>query len=49
MGDDKPDMEKEFPRVDAWQKRMVERPTVKKVLADQVEALKGITAPPAKS
>lgn len=45
MGADKPDMEKEFPNVDAWYKRMLERVTVRKVLEDQVNALKAINLP----
>ena len=37
---DKPDMEKEFPNVDAWIKRMLERASVKKMLTDRDTALK---------
>ena len=45
MRDDKPDMELEFPHLDAWFKRMLQRPAVQKVLADREEALKGLALP----
>lgn len=44
MGDDRPDMEAEFPHLDAWYKRMLERPTVQKVLADRDEALERLAS-----
>ncbi len=45
MRDDKPDVEVEFPYLDAWYKRMLQRATVQKVLADHRIALKSITLP----
>lgn len=46
MAEDKPkEMSVEYPHVDAWYKRMVERDAVKKVLADHKDALKGIKFP----
>ena len=40
LRDDVPDMEKEYPRVDAWYKRMAQRQTVKKVTGEHVDTLK---------
>ncbi len=48
MGHDKPNMKPEFPHADAWYKRMLERPTVQNILADQDNALKFATLGPAK-
>lgn len=44
MGDDKPDMEVEYPHLAAWYKRMLERDTVQKVLADHGQVFKDIAA-----
>ena len=38
MRDAAPDVEKDFPTVDAWYKRMLERDAVRKVLKDRDEA-----------
>lgn len=39
MGDAEPDVEKEYPHLDAWYKRMTERAAVKKTLGDMAAAL----------
>ena len=48
MAADKSDMAEEYPHVDAWYKRMLERVAVKRVLADHQAALKGVVFPGAK-
>ena len=45
MAGDKPDMATEYPHVDAWYKQMLERETVKKVMANHQAALKSATFP----
>ena len=35
MGEDNPDIAKDFPKVDAWLQRMGARPSVKKVINDR--------------
>ena len=45
MAADKPNMAVEYPNVDAWYKRMLERGAVKKVVADHQAALKGVVFP----
>ena len=45
MAGDRPDMAVEYPHVDAWYRRMLERASVKKVLADHQAALKGLVFP----
>ena len=45
MRDAKPDVEKEFPNVEAWFKRMMERETVQKMMGDRDEALKKLSFP----
>ena len=45
MRDAAPDVEKEYPNVDAWYKRMLERDTVQKVQKDREEALKNLSFP----
>lgn len=40
-----PDVEKDFPNVDAWYKRMLERDTVQKILKDRDEATKKLSFP----
>ena len=42
VGDDCPDVEREYPNVDAWFKRMVERESVRKVLRDREEMTKNL-------
>jgi hypothetical protein len=51
MGDEKPDMAKEFPNVDAWVQRASSRATVKKVMSDRTAAAAaaGIPIPPPKT
>lgn len=44
MGDDKPNIEVEYPHVAAWYKRMLERDTVQKVLADHGQVFKDLAA-----
>ena len=44
MGDDKPDMEREFSNVDKWYRRMLERGAVKKVLGERDGAYEEIAA-----
>ncbi|KAL8784485.1 MAG: hypothetical protein Q9195_009032 [Heterodermia aff. obscurata] len=48
MREDVPDVEKEFPSVDAWYKRMLEREAVKKVMREHDESLKKFVPPPKK-
>lgn len=48
MAMDKPDVAVQYPNVDAWYKRMLERDTVKKVTADHQTALKSVTFPSGK-
>ena len=43
--EDVPDAEKEFPSVDAWNKRMLERETVKKVMGEHDESLMRFVPP----
>ena len=45
MRDAAPDVEKEFPYVDAWYKRMLERDAVQKMLKDRGEVMKNLTFP----
>ena len=45
MRDAAPDVEKDFPNVDAWYKRMLERDTVQKMLTDRDEATKKLSFP----
>ena len=45
MRDAKPDVEKEFPNVDAWFKRMVEREAVRKMMRDRDEVFKKLSFP----
>ena len=45
MRDAKPDVEREFPNVDAWFKRMMERETVQKMVRDWDEASKKLSFP----
>ena len=40
-----PDVEKDFPNVDAWYKRMLQRDTVQKKLNDRDEATKKLSFP----
>ena len=40
-----PDVEKDFPNVDAWYKRMLERDTVQKILKAREEATKKLSFP----
>ena len=40
-----PDVEKDFPNVSAWYKRMLERNTVQKILKDRKEAAKKLSFP----
>lgn len=40
MRDAEPDVEKDFPNVDAWSKRMLERDAVQKMMKDRDEAPK---------
>ena len=40
-----PDVERDFPNVDAWYKRMLQRGTVQKVLNDRDEATKKLSFP----
>lgn len=46
MGDDQPDMEKEYPHLDAWLKRMLQMKNVQKVLEERGKALAAATLPP---
>lgn len=43
--EDKPDMEREYPNVDAWYNRMIQRGPVQKVLEDHQVALENLTFP----
>lgn len=45
MNEDVPDVEKEFPNVDAWYKRMLEREAVKKVMEEHDESWKRFLPP----
>ena len=38
-----PDVEKDFPNVDAWYKRMLERDAVQKILKDRADILKNLS------
>lgn len=40
-----PDVERDFPNVDAWYKRMLQRGTVQKILNDRDEATKKLSFP----
>lgn len=42
MKDDAPDMEREYPHVEAWYERMLQRGSVKKVLRDHQEVLRSL-------
>lgn len=48
MKEDVPDVDKEFPNVDAWYKRMLEREAVKKVMEEHDESWKRFLPPPRK-
>lgn len=48
MANDKPDMAAEYPHVDAWYKRMLEREAVQKVMADHRAALENVVFPTGK-
>ena len=46
MGQDCPNVEKEFPHVERWYQRMLEREAVKKVRREHDESLKRFVPPP---
>ena len=45
MRDSAPDTQKDYPNVDAWYKRMLERDAVKKMMSDRDEASKSLSFP----
>ena len=44
MGEGEPDVEKEFPHLHAWMQRLMQKESVKKVMADRVPVLAAAAA-----
>ena len=45
MGDDAPDVEREFPAVESWYRRLCAREAVGKVIGEHVESRRGVVPP----